>query len=285
MGLFMLKHRVFLSFAMTAWIATSSFASPQLLTNTSIKNEQADAAALDRHMGQMWDNQQKLVASMVQQGALNAADQVTDRHHDHGDGMGGDFGDDMSVLSDAKDDHIQQQIDQISHQAEVRQEKLDRLSASLSMSQSYHKATGKASSLNIGPNMLAIEPVANARVTSDYGYRTMGGRGEYHPGVDLAAPIGTPIYSTGNGVVVKAGWVRGYGQLVEIDHGNGLITRYGHASRLYVSVGETVQANQQIAAVGCTGRCTGPHLHYEVLKNGQRENPATYLALAPKRDS
>lgn len=119
------------------------------------------------------------------------------------------------------------------------------------------------------------------RVSSDFGGRTMGGRAENHSGLDMSAPSGTPIYATGPGVVTKSGWGTGYGQYVEINHGNGYITRYAHASRLVARVGDQVQAGEHIANVGCTGRCTGPHLHYEVVKDGQRKNPSTYLAMLP----
>ena len=119
------------------------------------------------------------------------------------------------------------------------------------------------------------------RVSSNYGGRTMGGRAENHSGLDLSAPSGTPIYATGPGIVTKSGWGTGYGQYVEINHGNGYITRYAHTSRLIARVGDQVQAGEHIANVGCTGRCTGPHLHYEVVKDGQRRNPSTYLAMLP----
>ena len=119
------------------------------------------------------------------------------------------------------------------------------------------------------------------RVSSNYGGRTMGGRAENHSGLDMSAPSGTAIYATGPGVVTKSGWGTGYGQYVEINHGNGYLTRYAHASRLIARVGDKVQAGEHIANVGCTGRCTGPHLHYEVVKDGQRKNPSTYLAMLP----
>lgn len=119
------------------------------------------------------------------------------------------------------------------------------------------------------------------RVSSTFGTRVMAGRVEHHQGLDLAAPTGTPIYATGSGVVTKAGWGNGYGQYVEINHGNGYLTRYGHASRVNVQVGDRIEAGDHIANVGCTGRCTGPHLHYEVVKDGERRNPASYLALLP----
>ena len=119
------------------------------------------------------------------------------------------------------------------------------------------------------------------RVSSNYGGRTMDGRAENHSGLDMSAPSGTPIYATGPGIVTKSGWGTGYGQYVEINHGNGYLTRYAHASRLIARVGDQVKAGEQIANVGCTGRCTGPHLHYEVVKDGQRKNPSTYLAMLP----
>ena len=129
---------------------------------------------------------------------------------------------------------------------------------------------------------LITHPLPNLkRVSSDFGGRTMGGRAENHSGLDMSAPSGTPIYATGPGIVTKSGWGTGYGQYVEINHGNGYLTRYAHASRLIARVGDSVQAGEQIANVGCTGRCTGPHLHYEVVKDGQRKNPSTYLALLP----
>ncbi len=276
------KRRIFLALSFTAWIASSSFANPQTLLNSS-----ADQTALDSYVTQMWTTQQQLVDSLSASGLIEA-DAQHDHYHDHGTGMGGEYNGEMSVLATAEDDGIQQQIDEISRQAQARQDNLGQLSQALTVTRSYRSSGSVApeSNLNVNANaLLAIEPIANARVSSKFGYRSMSGRGEYHPGIDLAAPTGTPIYATGDGIVIRAGWVNGYGNLVEIDHGNGLITRYGHASRLYVSVGDVVKANQNIAAVGCTGRCTGPHVHYEVLKDGKRENPATYLALAPKRES
>jgi murein DD-endopeptidase MepM/ murein hydrolase activator NlpD len=153
--------------------------------------------------------------------------------------------------------------------------------------ESLEKKYGKAaiaSSANLSNNpysWLVAHPLPNARISSNYGGRTMGGRAENHSGLDLAAPTGTPIYATGPGIVTKSGWGSGYGQYVEINHGNGYITRYAHASRLIASVGDNVTAGEHIANVGCTGRCTGPHLHYEVVKDGQRKNPSTYLAMLP----
>lgn len=99
-----------------------------------------------------------------------------------------------------------------------------------------------------------------------------------HPGLDIAGPIGTSIYASDEGIVVASGWNRGgYGNMILIDHGNGLMTRYGHNSRLFVDVGEHVSKGQTIALIGSTGRSTGPHLHFEVIAGGVRVNPFLYV--------
>jgi len=150
-----------------------------------------------------------------------------------------------------------------------------------SLAKKYGSSTSKSYSNN-PYSWLAAHPLPDMkRVSSSYGGRTMGGRAENHSGLDLSAPSGTAIYATGPGVVTKSGWGTGYGQYVEINHGNGYLTRYAHASRLIARVGDQVQAGEHIANVGCTGRCTGPHLHYEVVKDGQRKNPSAYLAMLP----
>lgn len=101
-----------------------------------------------------------------------------------------------------------------------------------------------------------------------------------HSGIDIDGDYTTPIYAADAGVVIHAGWGRtrgGYGIYVDIDHGNGLVTRYGHASKLFVSVGDPVARGQSIAMVGTTGRSTGTHLHFEVIKNGRKVNPLEYV--------
>lgn len=113
-------------------------------------------------------------------------------------------------------------------------------------------------------------------VTSPYGLR-WGGT-DFHPGIDIANDMGTPIVATADGVVEYAGWNSGgYGNMVDINHGNGIMTRYGHASQVVVSVGQQVKRGQLIAYMGSTGFSTGPHVHYEVHVSGQRVNPISYL--------
>jgi murein DD-endopeptidase MepM/ murein hydrolase activator NlpD len=119
----------------------------------------------------------------------------------------------------------------------------------------------------------------SGRITSYFGgRRSPGGIGSTnHKGIDIAVPRGTPIYAADGGTVTYAGWMSGYGYLVEINHGNGLVTRYAHNSKLLVDVGTLVDEGQKIALMGRTGRATGVHLHYEVLKDGRQVNPARFL--------
>src|SRR5690606_21412870 len=98
-----------------------------------------------------------------------------------------------------------------------------------------------------------------------------------HTGIDLPSPIGTPIYATGNGKVVESGVERGYGIMLKIDHGYGYETLYGHMSRYVVRKGQEVKRGQLIGYVGNTGSSTGPHLHYEVIKNGRPVNPVSFF--------
>jgi murein DD-endopeptidase MepM/ murein hydrolase activator NlpD len=125
-------------------------------------------------------------------------------------------------------------------------------------------------------------PLGEGFVGSGFGMRTDPFTGEYtmHSGVDFAAPTGTPIYAAAGGVVESAERHPEYGNLVKIDHGNGLSTWYAHTSKFVVKVGDIVRKGQQIALVGATGRATGPHLHFEVRVNGTPQNPLKYLASA-----
>ena len=104
------------------------------------------------------------------------------------------------------------------------------------------------------------------------------GKTARHEGIDFIAPIGTPILAAAAGVVVKSAMYPGYGNLVEIEHNDNTVTRYGHASKLLVEVGDIVRLGQQIALVGSTGRSTGPHLHFEVRVNGVAKDPQEFLA-------
>jgi len=127
-------------------------------------------------------------------------------------------------------------------------------------------------------------PVAGAPIGSRFGWRIdpFTGRQALHTGLDFEATVGTPIVAAAGGVVVTAEPHPEYGNMVEIDHGNGLVTRYGHASKLLVKKGDLVKRGQEIALVGSTGRSTGPHLHFEVLVQGVQQDPQKFLANAGK---
>ena len=114
-------------------------------------------------------------------------------------------------------------------------------------------------------------------VTSDYGWRIMGRRKEFHTGIDISAPYGTPVVASSDGRVIYAGWIRGYGKTVILYHGYGFATLYSHLSDIKVNYSDRVTKGQIIGNVGTTGRAFGPHLHYEVLKYGIRQNPVAYL--------
>ncbi|MBC8063439.1 MAG: M23 family metallopeptidase, partial [Chlorobia bacterium] len=117
------------------------------------------------------------------------------------------------------------------------------------------------------------------RVTSSFGMRfhPILKRSRLHAGVDFGAPSGSPISAANSGTVIAAQKMRGYGNVVIIDHGGGISTTYGHCSRIFVSRGQSVKRSQRIASVGATGLATGPHLHFEVRINGKPVNPMRYL--------
>jgi len=133
-------------------------------------------------------------------------------------------------------------------------------------------------------NLPAIQPVLNQdlkRMASGYGWRIdpIYHTRRFHAGMDFTAPMGTDIYSTGNGRVQSAGWEQGYGNCVQINHGYGYLTLYGHMSSIKVRAGQSVKRGDIIGLVGSTGKSTGPHLHYEVHYKGEVMNPQNYYFL------
>jgi murein DD-endopeptidase MepM/ murein hydrolase activator NlpD len=121
--------------------------------------------------------------------------------------------------------------------------------------------------------------IGEVEFTSGFGVRTdpFLGRPAMHTGLDFRASMGDPVRATANGKVASSGWAGGYGRMVEIDHGNGLSTRYGHLSEISVKVGDPIKIGQVIGAVGSTGRSTGPHLHYETRIEGEAVDPQKFL--------
>lgn len=128
---------------------------------------------------------------------------------------------------------------------------------------------------------VVVAQAAEGQRTSGFGMRRhpIDGIVKFHAGDDLGAHLGHPVYATGDGIVIRARWAGGYGNLVELAHGNGFVTRFGHLSRMLVAEGQIVRRGQMIGQVGSTGKSTGPHLHYEVRINGRPVDPGRYMQI------
>lgn len=143
----------------------------------------------------------------------------------------------------------------------------------------FNNWSGEGKNAPVRLTIPSRKPVDNYRLTSSYGFRAdpFRGRRARHKGIDMAGPVGTPIYATADGIVGRAQWVRGYGKYIEINHGNEIQTRYGHMSRLNVKPNARVKSGDLIGFMGSTGRSTGSHLHYEVRIAGQAVNPVPFM--------
>ena len=169
-------------------------------------------------------------------------------------------------------DEVSEALTMLEERTAVRRTSIGQLAAMM------QKDVPGASSFLVGDTPVTTPTgwPTNGFISSGYGLRWNGA--EFHQGIDIAAEMGTPIVATADGVVTIAGWnAGGYGNMVDIDHGSGVSTRYGHASAVVVTVGQRVRRGQIIAYVGSTGHSTGPHLHYEVRLSGQPVNPTSYL--------
>jgi murein DD-endopeptidase MepM/ murein hydrolase activator NlpD len=161
---------------------------------------------------------------------------------------------------------------------ETREEYLEEVESLAAQSAALAEAiraaqTGAGSTGTGAPSAAGFIWPVNGVVVSGFGMRWS----RMHEGIDIAAATGTPIWAAASGTVIHAGWLGGYGNLVVVDHGNGLATAYGHASAILVVVGQQVSQGETIALVGSTGRSTGPHLHFEVRTNGVAVDPLLYL--------
>ncbi|KMW47493.1 M23 family metallopeptidase [Ralstonia insidiosa] len=162
---------------------------------------------------------------------------------------------------------IQSELDRLTRSADQRNDYLSVLESTLMDRQIHAKM------------MPTVRPVAVGYDSSGFGTRIdpFTGRRTQHDGVDFVAPVGTPIVAAAGGVVVASEYRSDYGNMVDIDHGNGLKTRYAHASKVFVKIGDIVKAGERIALVGRTGRATGSHLHFEVHVNDVPQNPVAFL--------
>lgn len=181
-------------------------------------------------------------------------------------GVGGaDEVDDMAPKA------LDEGVDQLEQQFEASGKQLSVLEALL-----FNRALDK----NATPSRM---PIANSYITSGFGGRADpfgGGRGN-HKGIDFKARVGDPVLTVADGVVAFAGVKGGYGNVVDVDHGNGYITRYAHNSRLMIKAGDLVRVGQEVAKAGSTGRSTGAHVHFEVWENGRVVNPRKFLGEGP----
>lgn len=145
---------------------------------------------------------------------------------------------------------------------------------------SLERFTQARAALNSAPVHFPLG--SHTRISSSFGSRNdpFGGSRAFHSGIDYPAPTGTKVFSAGDGKVIFAGRRSGYGNLIEVDHGGGIITRYGHLSAILVQTGQNITAGFAIGKVGSTGRSTGPHLHFEIRRNQSAVNPASFLAVS-----
>ena len=228
------------------------------------RDAQADIDALTLRLGKMQGQMLRLNAlgeRLVEQGDLDK----DEFDFDAVPAVGGP-GDELEVQSVPLADFLSM-LDMLDSEMQDREQKLSVLE-SLLMSRSLRERV-----------MPSGRPIAEGWLSSKYGKRNdpFTGKQDFHKGLDFAGKKGSEVIAVGDGVVSWAGKRTGYGNLIEVNHGNGYSTRYGHNQRHLVDVGEKVKKGQQIALMGSTGRSTGPHVHFEVLHNGKTVNPSKYI--------
>ncbi|MGB8053070.1 MAG: M23 family metallopeptidase [Azonexus sp.] len=164
-------------------------------------------------------------------------------------------------------DELQREIDRLSREVDVRSDELAVLES---------RFLEKRVKERLMPTTL---PVKQAFLGSPFGHRSdpIVGQRAMHEGIDFNAETGTPVVAAADGVVLSAGWQSDFGNMIEVDHGDGLTTRYAHLSRMNAKAGSLVKRGERIGAVGSTGRSTGSHLHFEVRMLGVAQNPASFL--------
>ena len=241
---------------------------------------QADAKQHEAEMEQIRRSAQQEVNAMAarlgelqaQANRLNAlgerltrVGQLEDGEFDFNEPVGIGGSDDMTY--DMSPAELQEGVDKLGKQFAASGQQLSVLEALLFNRELDRNAT---------PGRM---PIANSYITSGFGGRAdpFGGGGQNHKGIDFKANIGDPVLAVADGVVAFSGVKGGYGNVVDVDHGNGYITRYAHNSRLAVKAGDLVRVGQEVAKAGSTGRSTGAHVHFEVWENGRVVNPRKFL--------
>ncbi len=182
-------------------------------------------------------------------------------------------GPEMNIEGEAVEEpDFQQMLDQLSLQIDDRQQQLETLEALMAKRKLQNDV------------FLAGRPIKRGWMSSRFGRRTdpFSGHVAWHAGVDFAGKEGSDVVAVASGVVTWSGERYGYGNLVEINHGNGFKTRYGHCKEMLVKVGDVVKKGQVVATMGSSGRSTGPHVHFEVYKHGRAVDPSTYIHRASR---
>jgi murein DD-endopeptidase MepM/ murein hydrolase activator NlpD len=182
-----------------------------------------------------------------------------------------------NALSSAREQKQQSASDLNASLKEMIDEAGSLQQSSQALAAKIQAAQSSGSSAETTPSSSGLIWPVNGPVASPFGYRCLAGLCRMHEGIDIGVGYGTAIHAAASGTVIEAGWEGGYGNLTVIDHGGGLATAYGHQSSFAVSTGEHVSQGQVIGYVGCTGRCFGPHLHFEVRVNGEAVDPLGYL--------
>ncbi len=175
---------------------------------------------------------------------------------------------DEKIQPDLSMDGMQKQLDGLESDIEHRSDYLNVVETTLM-------------TYNVKSRLLpTVQPVNVAYNASGFGWRTdpFTGRSAFHEGIDFPGPIGTPIVAAAGGVVIASEYHHEYGNMLEIDHGNNIVTRYAHTSKILVNVGDIVRRGQHVADIGSTGRSTGAHLHFEVLVKGMQQDPHKFLS-------
>ena len=228
------------------------------------RSAQADIDALTLRIGKMQAQMLRLNAlgeRLVDQGSLDKEE----FDFDAVPAMGGPA--DVEAVQSVPLADFLSMLDALDSEMQDREQKLSVLESVL-MSRSLHERV-----------MPSGKPVSDGWLSSKYGKRNdpFTGKQDFHKGLDFAGKKGSEVVTVGDGVVSWAGKRSGYGNMIEVNHGNGYATRYGHNQKHLVKVGEKVKKGQQIALMGSTGRSTGPHVHFEVLHNGKTVNPSRYI--------
>lgn len=238
------------------------------LQQEQILNIAKKATALEKKTSELQTVESEL---RVLSGIASPADEAA-TNNENKEGEGGPFGEDLEHLEaylNHKEETLASNEVRLNDLRGAIQEKIPRLGA-------FKMGVYSPTATYGAPISVPALWPASGVVTSPYGYR-WGGT-DFHPGIDIADDMGTPIVATADGVVDYAGWnAYGYGNMVDIVHDNGIMTRYAHAMQVVVVPGQQVKAGQLIAYMGSTGFSTGPHVHYEVRIGNQHVNPSAYL--------